>query len=553
MPKQLLFAQEARAALVRGVDGLADAVKVTLGPKGRNVLLEKSFGAPNITKDGVTVAKEIDLPNPFENMGARMVRAAASKTHDVAGDGTTTATVLAQAMIREGMRNVVAGANPMHLKRGMEKALAAVLKSIEGASKKIRSNDEVKQTATVSANDDREIGSMIAEAIEKVGEDGVITIEEGKGMKTEMEVVDGMQFDRGYLSPYFFTNAENMTAVLEDCYILCHEKKISALADVIPLLQSIAQTGKPILIIAEDVEGEALATLVVNRLRGVLKCAAVKAPAFGDRRKEILQDIAVLTGGKFISEDLGIKLENVKLDDLGRAKRVEITKDKTTIVEGNGSKKDIMARCEVIRRAIEATTSDYDREKLQERLAKLAGGVAVIKVGAATEVELKEKKARTEDALNATRAAIEEGIVPGGGVVLLAARKNINDLKLEGDEAVGASIVAHALAQPLAQIAENAGVDGQVMVEKVSEAKPGYGFNANTGEITDMTKAGIIDPAKVLRTALQNAVSVAGTAIMCECLVTDLPEKKKKKAGGPGHGGHGHMGGMGDMEDMEDY
>lgn len=538
MPKQLAFDQDARAALIRGADALADAVKATLGPRGRNVVLEKSYGAPNITKDGVTVAKEIDLPEAFENMGARMLRQAASKTHDVAGDGTTTATVLAQDMIREGFKHVTAGANSMHLKRGMEKALDAVIEYIKEHSKKVRNAEDITHVATVSANGDEEIGKMIADAIEKVGEDGVVTIEEGKGLKSELEVVQGMQFDRGYLSPYFVTDPENMTAVLEDCYILCHEKKISAVQDLLPLLQTLAGAGKPLLIIAEDLEGEALATLVVNKIRGVLRVAAVKAPAFGDRRKEIMRDIAVLTGGTFISEDLGKKLEHVELKELGRAKRVEITKDETTIVEGAGSKKDILARCEMIRKAIETTTSDYDREKLQERLAKLAGGVAVIRVGAATEVELKEKKARTDDALNATRAAIEEGFVPGGGVVFLGAKKKVEGLELEGDEAVGARIVAKALASPLFWLAANAGLDGSTTVEKVSGLKPGHGYNVATGEFEDLVKAGIIDPAKVLRVALQNAVSVAGVFITTECLVTDLPEKKKEEKRGERHPGY---------------
>ncbi len=535
MAKQLLFSEEARLALVRGVDALADAVKATLGPRGRNVLLEKTWGSPTLTKDGVTVAKEIDLKDPFENMGARMVREAASKTNDTAGDGTTTATVLAQAMVHEGMRLVTAGANPMALKRGMDKAVAEVVKELEKMSKKVKNNDEIRQVATVSANGDKEIGQFIAEAIEKVGNDGVITVEKGKGLKTEIEVVDGMQFDRGYLSPYFVTDPNNMTAVLEDCYILCHEKKISSVHDLLPLLQKIVQSGKPLLIIAEDVEGEALATLVVNKIRGILKVAAVKAPAFGDRRKEILRDISILTGGQFISEDLGIKLENVSLDQLGKAKRVEITKDYTTIIEGAGKKKDIQARCEQIRRQIEETTSDYDREKLQERLAKLAGGVAVIRVGAPTETELKEKKDRTDDALNATRAAIEEGFVPGGGVALLRARKVLDNLKLEGDEALGASIVKKAMAMPLIQIAENAGLQGEVIVAKLEEEKDNVGLNAETGQIEDLIKAGIIDPTKVIRCALQNAVSVASLIITTECLVADIPEKKDEKGGNHRH------------------
>ncbi|MCC6695313.1 MAG: chaperonin GroEL [Candidatus Hydrogenedentes bacterium] len=533
MPKQMAFDQEARTALLRGADVLANAVKATLGPRGRNVVIEKSFGAPNITKDGVTVAKEVELRDAYENMGARMVREAASKTQDTAGDGTTTATVLAQALVHEGMRHVTAGANPMYLKRGMDKALAAALDAIKSASKKVRNSEDITHVATISANGDAEIGKMIADAIEAVGQDGVVTIEEGKGLHSELEVVDGMQFDRGFLSPYFVTNPEMMTATFEDCYILCYEKKISALQDIIPLLQSIAQSGKPLLIIAEDVEGEALATLVVNRLRGTLNVAAVKAPAFGDRRKEILRDIATLTGGMYISEDLGTKLENITLKDVGRAKRVEVTKDHTTIVEGGGSKKDIMGRCETIRKAIETTTSDYDREKLQERLAKLAGGVAVIKVGAATEIELKEKKARTDDALNATRAAIEEGFVSGGGVALLATRGKVDALKLEGDEATGAAIVSHALASPLAQIARNAGFDGSVVVQEVLKAKGGIGLNAATGEMEDLVKAGIIDPAKVIAAAIRNAVSVAGVFITTECLISDIPKPEKPAPAAP--------------------
>ncbi|HNR35925.1 MAG TPA: chaperonin GroEL, partial [Candidatus Hydrogenedentes bacterium] len=481
MAKQLIFGQPAHASILKGMDMLANAVKATLGPKGRNVLIAKPFGAPNITKDGVTVAKDVELADPFENMGARMIREAASKTHDVAGDGTTTATVLAQIMVREGFRHVTSGANPMHLKRGMDKAADMIIQAVASVSKKVKGRDEIKQVATISANGDDEIGEMIADAIEKVGKDGVITIEEGKGMNTEVDIVDGMQFDRGYLSPYFVTDAETMTATLEDCYVLCLEKKISSVREILPLLQSLAQTGKPLLIVAEDVEGEALATLVVNRLRGILKVVAVKSPAFGDRRKEILRDIAILTGGQYISEDLGAKLENVTLDQLGRAKRVEVTKDNTTIVEGAGKKKEIMGRCEQIRRAIETTTSDYDREKLQERLAKLAGGVAVIKIGAATEVELKEKKARADDALHATRAAIEEGIVAGGGLALLEASKKLKDLKLAGDEATGVAIVARACTAPLSQIAANAGLEGEVIVQQVLAGKTGFGLNAATG------------------------------------------------------------------------
>ena len=534
MAKQLIFGQETQTALLSGARLLTKAVQATLGPKGRNVLLEKSWGAPNVTKDGVTVAKEIELEDPYENMGARMLREASSKTHDVAGDGTTTATVLAFSMVRNGFRHVTAGANPLHLKRGMEKGLEAAVAAVQSAAKKVSGSEEIEQVATVSANGDREIGEMIADAIEQAGKDGVITIEEGKGLETEVDMVEGMQFDRGYLSPYFATDMETMLCVLEDCYVLCHEKKISSLADVLPLLQSLAQTGKPLLIIAEDVDGEALAALVVNRLRGVLKVAAVKAPAFGDRRKEILRDIAILTGGTYISEDLGTKLESVTLDQLGRAKRIEITKDDTTIIEGAGTKKDILGRCELIRRGIETTTSDYDREKLEERLAKLAGGVAIIRVGAATEIELKEKKARTDDALHATRAAIEEGIVPGGGLVLLDARKAIEALKLDGDTATGAAILAEACGAPLKQIAQNAGFEGGVVLEQTLAAKRGVGLNAATGEMEDLTKGGIVDPAKVIRAALQNAVSVAGTVLMTTCMITDLPEEDKEGAGAGG-------------------
>jgi len=536
MAKQLLFGEDARESLIKGVDVLADAVKATLGPRGRNVLMEKTYGSPTITKDGVTVAKEIDLKDPFENMGARMLREAASKTNDTAGDGTTTATVLAQAMVHEGIRLVTAGANPMALKRGMDKAVAEIVKAIANMSKKVRNSEEIKQVATVSANGDKEIGEFIAESIEKVGNDGVITVEKGKGLKTEVEVVDGMQFDRGYLSPYFVTDPNNMTAVLEDCYILCYEKKISNIHEMLPLLQKLAQTGKPMLIIAEDIEGEALATLVVNKIRGILKVAAVKAPAFGDRRKEILRDIAILTGGQFFSEDLGIKLENITLDQLGKAKRIEITKDNTTIIEGAGKKKDIQGRCEQIRRQIEETTSDYDKEKLQERLAKLAGGVAVIRVGASTETELKEKKDRTDDALNATRAAIEEGFVVGGGVALLRASKALDNLKLNGDEGLGVTLIKKAVAMPLIQIAENAGLNGELIAAKLEENdEKNVGLNAETGNIEDLIKAGIIDPVKVIRYALQNAASIASMIITTECLVSDIPEKKEDKGGNHHH------------------
>jgi chaperonin GroEL len=542
MAKQLLFGQEARMTLIEGVDALANAVKATLGPKGRNVLIEKSFGAPNITKDGVTVAKEVEIKHPFQNMGARMVREAASKTNDNAGDGTTTATVLAQAMVHEGLRQVTAGANPMYLKRGMDKAVDAAIEAVQKAAKKVKNQDEIKQVATVSANGDTTIGDIIAQAIEKVGEDGVITIEEGKTLETEVDLVDGMQFDRGYLSAHFVTDPENMMAVLEDCYILCMEKKITNIGELLPILQKIAQSGKPLLIIAEDVEGEALATLVVNSLRGILRCVAVKAPAFGDRRKDILRDIAIVTGGEYISEDLGTKLESVDLSQLGRAKRVEIDKDTTTIIEGAGKKKDISGRCDQIRRAIEATTSEYDKEKLQERLAKLAGGVAVIRIGAATETELKEKKFRADDALAATRAAIEEGIVAGGGVTLLRARKAIEALKLEGDEAIGQAIVSKSVAAPLMQIASNAGLEGSVVAEAVLDTKGNTGLNAATGKYEDLVQAGIIDPAKVIRCALQNAVSAATMIITTECLITDIPEKKKPAGGHDDH--HGGMGGM---------
>tara|TARA_R110001592_G_scaffold46181_2_gene147182 strand:- start:304 stop:1959 length:1656 start_codon:yes stop_codon:yes gene_type:complete len=550
MAKQLLFGQEARMALIEGVDKLANAVKATLGPKGRNVLIEKSFGAPHITKDGVTVAKEIELAKPYENMGARMLREAASKTNDNAGDGTTTATVLAQAMVHEGLRQVTAGANPMYLKRGMDKAVEAAIDAIGKAAKKVNSPEEVKQIATVSANGDSTIGDFIAQAIEQVGQDGVITIEEGQSLETEIDLVDGMQFDRGYLSAHFVTDHESMVAVLEDCFILCLEKKISNIGELIPMLQKVAQAGKPLLIIAEDVEGEALATLVVNSLRGILKVVAVKAPAFGDRRKDILRDIAIITGGEYISEDLGSKLESVETTQLGTAKRVEIDKDTTTIIQGGGKKKDITGRCEQIRRAIEATTSEYDREKLQERLAKIAGGVAVVRIGAATEIELKEKKDRADDALNATRAAIEEGIVAGGGVTLIRTRKAIEALKLEGDEAIGQAIVSRSVGAPLAQIASNAGLEGSVVVEAVLAAKGNVGLNAATGEYEDLVKSGIIDPAKVIRCALQNAVSAATMIITTECLVTDIPEKPK--AGGGGHDDHhgGGMGGMGGMPGM---
>jgi chaperonin GroEL len=536
MAKMLAYDEEARQKILKGVTQLTDAVRVTLGPRGRNVILDKKFGSPTSTKDGVTVAKEIELEDKFENMGAQMVREVASKTSDVAGDGTTTATVLAYAIYREGMKNVTAGANPMDLKRGIEKAVEAVTEEIKKLSTPTKGKKEISQVGTISANQDPTIGELIAEAMEKVGKDGVITVEEAKGMETTLEIVEGMQFDKGYLSPYFVTDAERLEAVLEEPYILAHEKKISNMKELLPLLEQIAKLGKPLLIIAEDVEGEALATLVVNKLRGTLKCAAVKAPGFGDRRKAMLEDIAILTGGKAISEDLGIKLENVRLDDLGRAKRVTIDKENTTIVEGYGKPSDIEGRVKQIRVQIEETTSDYDREKLQERLAKLVGGVAVIKVGAATETEMKEKKARVEDALNATRATVEEGIVPGGGVAYLRCIPCLEKLKLEGDQQIGVNIVRRALEEPLRQIAVNAGVDGSIVVQKVSEEKGNIGFDANSGQYVDMMKEGIIDPTKVTRIALQNAASIAGLMLTTEALVTDKPEPEKTPPMPP-HGG----------------
>ncbi len=533
--KEIKFDVEAREKILKGVDTLANAVKVTLGPRGRNVILEKSWGSPTVTKDGVTVAKEIELEDKFENMGAQMVKEVASKTSDTAGDGTTTATVLAQAIYREGVKVVAAGANPMDVKRGIDKAVETVVEELKKMSKPTKEQKEIAQVATISANNDPSIGEIIAEAMAKVGKEGVITVEEAKGMETTLEVVEGMQFDRGYLSPYFVTDPEKMVCELEDCYVLCHEKKISSMKDLLPVLEQVARAGKPILIIAEDVEGEALATLVVNKIRGTLKCAAVKAPGFGERRKAMLEDIAILTGGRFISEDLGVKLENVTLDDLGMAKKVIIDKDTTTIVEGAGSKEAIEGRVKQIRTQIEETTSDYDREKLQERLAKLVGGVAVIRVGAATETEMKEKKARVEDALNATRAAVEEGIVPGGGVALLRAAKALDNLKLEGDQAIGVDIVKKALEEPLRQIAENAGKEGAVVVEKVKDAKePNFGFDAAKEEFTDMMKAGVIDPTKVVRLALQNAASVASLLITTEALVAEKPKKEKAAPATPG-------------------
>ncbi len=537
MPKQLKFDEDARAALLRGINIMAEAVKATLGPKGRNVVIDKRFGSPTITKDGVTVAKEIELKDPYENMGAQMLKEVASKTSDVAGDGTTTATVLAQAIYREGLRNVTAGANPMGLKRGIEAAVGAVTEELKKISKSTKDKKEIAQVATIASNNDKTIGDLIAEAMEKVGKDGVITVEESKSADTVLDLVEGMQFDRGYLSPYFVTDAERMEVVFEDALVLIYEKKISVMKDMLPLLEQVARAGKPLLIIAEDIEGEALATLVVNKLRGTLNCAAVKAPGFGDRRKAMLEDIATLSGGKAITEDLGIKLENIKLDDLGKAKKVVVDKDNTTIVEGAGKSSAIEGRIKQIRAQIEETTSDYDREKLQERLAKLAGGVAVVKVGAATETAMKEKKARVEDALNATRAAVEEGIVPGGGVALLRAAKAIDGLKLSGDEKVGAMIVKRALEEPIRQIVENAGAEGSVIVEKVkSETVPNRGYDAESMEYVDMMQAGIIDPAKVERVALQNAASIASLLLTTEALITDIPEEKSAAAPAMPHG-----------------
>src|SRR5687767_1087285 len=536
MPKQLKFDEEARSALLRGVNIMAEAVKATLGPKGRNVVIDKKFGSPTITKDGVTVAKEIELKDPYEDMGAQMLKEVASKTSDIAGDGTTTATVLAQAIFREGLKNVTAVANPMGLKRGIEAAVEAVSEELKRLSKSTKDKKEIAQVATIASNNDKTIGNLIAEAMEKVGKDGVITVEESKSADTVLDVVEGMQFDRGYLSPYFVTDPERMEVVLEDAIVLIHEKKISVIKDMLPLLEQVARSGKPFLIIAEDVEGEALATLVVNKLRGTLHTCAVKAPGFGDRRKAMLEDIATLTGGKAITEDLGIKLENIKLEDLGKAKKVVVDKDNTTIVEGAGKSSTIEGRIKQIRAQIDETTSDYDREKLQERLAKLAGGVAVIKVGAATETAMKEKKARVEDALNATRAAVEEGIVPGGGVALLRASKAIEPLlkKLEGDEKVGAMIVRRALEEPIRQIVENAGLEGSVIVEKVkAETVLTRGFDADNNEYVDMIQAGIIDPAKVERVALQNAASIASLLLTTEAIITDIPEEKPAGGGAP--------------------
>ena len=538
--KQLQFDESARHTLLRGVEKLSKAVKATLGPSGRNVILDKKFGSPTITKDGVTVAKEIELEDPYENMGAQLVREVASKTSDVAGDGTTTATILAESIYREGLRNVTAGANPTSLQRGIMKGVDAIVEELKKLSKKVSDRTEIAQVATVSANWDKTIGEIIADAMDKVGKDGTITVEEAKSIETTLEVVEGMQFDKGYLSPYFVTNAEAMEAILENAYILIHEKKISSLKDLLPLLEKVAKAGRPLLIIAEDVEGEALATLVVNKLRGTLQVCAVKAPGFGDRRKAMLEDIAVLTGGRCITEDLGIKLENIKIEDLGKAKRVTVDKENTTIVEGSGKNQDIQGRVAQIRRQIEETTSDYDKEKLQERLAKLAGGVAVINVGAATETEMKEKKARVEDALHATRAAVEEGIVAGGGVALLRTQKVLENLKhLEGDEKIGVQIVRRAIEEPTRQLADNAGAEGALVVEEVKKRKGNEGYDVSTGEYTDLVKAGIVDPTKVTRTALQNAASIAGLLLTTEALVTEIPEKEKTPPMPPGG-----MGGM---------
>ncbi len=536
--KQIIYSENSRQAILRGVNQLADAVKVTLGPKGRNVVLEKKFGGPTITKDGVTVAKEVELKDPLENMGTQMVREVASKTNDIAGDGTTTATILAQSIFREGVKHVAAGANPMALKRGIDKAVEIVVKEIEKQAVKVTSDDKIAQVGTISANGDTEIGNTIAEAMKKVGKDGVITVEESKTMHTELQTVEGMQFDRGYLSPYFISDPDRMEAVLDDPYILIHEKKISNMKDLLPLLEQIARGGRPLLIIAEEVEGEALATLVVNKLRGTLNVCAVKAPGFGDRRKAMLDDIAILTGGKSIMEETGIKLEGVRLEDLGRAKRVVVDKDNTTIVDGAGTEKTIEGRIKQLRAQIEETTSDYDREKLQERLAKLAGGVAVIKVGAATETEMKEKKARVEDALHATRAAVEEGIVPGGGVALLRASIALADLKLDGDEAIGVNIIKRACEEPVRQISGNAGFEGATIVEKVRANKDkNHGFNAATGVFEDLVAAGVIDPAKVTRSALQNSSSISGLMLTTEAMICEIPEKKSAAPAGGGHHG----------------
>src|SRR5471032_2079894 len=536
--KQLQFDEHARHALLRGVEKLSRAVKATLGPRGRNVVLDKKFGSPTITKDGVTVAKEIELEDPYENIGAQLVREVASKTSDIAGDGTTTATVLAEAIYKEGLKNVTAGANPTSLQRGINKAVDALVIEIARISKKVKDRTEIAQVATVSANWDTTIGEIIADAMDKVGKDGTITVEEAKSIETTLDVVEGMQFDKGYLSPYFITNAESMETNLENAYLLIHEKKITSLKDILPVLEKVAKTGKPLLIISEDVEGEALATLVVNKLRGTINVAAVKAPGFGDRRKAMMEDIAILTGGRCITEDLGLKLENLGLEDLGKAKRITIDKENTTIVEGTGKPSDIQGRVSQIRRQIEETTSDYDREKLQERLAKLAGGVAVINVGAATETEMKEKKARVEDALHATRAAVEEGIVPGGGVAFIRAQKALDNIKgLEGDEAVGVQIIRRAIEEPTRQLADNAGQEGALIVQEIKKRKGNEGYDVASGEYKDLVKAGVVDPKKVTRSALQNAASIAGLLLTTECLITELPEKEKAAPGGGGHGG----------------
>jgi chaperonin GroEL len=541
MAKQILFSDDARGAILRGVTQLSNAVKATLGPKGRNAVIDKKFGAPTITKDGVTVAKEIELKDPWENMGAQLVKEVASKTSDVAGDGTTTATVLAHAIFREGVKNVSAGANAMEVKRGIDRAVTVVIDELKKLSKPCQTKKEISQIGTISANNDATIGELIAEAMEKVGKDGVITVEEAKSMTTSLDVVEGMQFDRGYISPYFVTDPERMECVLEDAFLLIHEKKISSMKDVLPILEQVARMGKPFVILAEEIEGEALATLVVNKLRGTLSCAAVKAPGFGDRRKAMLEDIAILTGGQVISEDLGIKLENVKISDLGRAKRVTIDKDNTTIVEGAGESSKIQGRIKQIKAQIEETTSDYDREKLQERLAKIVGGVAVINVGAATETEMKEKKARVEDALHATKAAVEEGIVPGGGVALLRCIPAVEKLKLEGDQQAGATILKRALEEPIRQIVENAGFEGSVVVERVKKEKTNSGFDAAAETYCDLLEAGIIDPTKVTRTALQNAASVASLMLTTEVMVAELPEKDSKAPAMPPGGGMGDM------------
>ena len=536
--KQLIFDEAARQSLLRGVEKLSRAVAVTLGPRGRNVVLDKKYGSPTITKDGVTVAKEIELENPFENMGAQMVREVASKTSDVAGDGTTTATVLAESIYREGLKNVTAGSNPMALKRGIDQAVEAAIAGLRKISKDVKGTTEIAQVATISANGEKTVGEIIADAMDKVGKDGSITVEEAKSIETTLDVVEGMQFDKGYSSPYFVTDAETMECVLESAYILIYEKKISSLKDMLPLLEKTAKAGKPLLILAEEVEGEALATLVVNKLRGTIQVAAVKAPGFGDRRKAMCEDIAILTGGKFLSEDLGIKLENVTLDDLGKAKKIIIDKENTTIVEGAGKASDVQGRISQIKKQIEETTSDYDREKLQERLAKLAGGVAVIRVGAATETAMKEKKARVEDALHATRAAVEEGIVPGGGVALLRALPEVEKLKLEGDEQIGVNIVKRALEEPIRKLTENAGVEGSIVLQEIKKRKGSEGFNVETLVYEDLFKSGVVDPTKVTRSALQNAASIAGLLLTTECLITEIPEKEKPAppAGGPGGG-----------------